>query len=117
MNYRYIANALQLSKTSFVKLFKPLTGGLLVAFVLLLNAMAESPALHEFFHADAGQSGHQCAVTLFAHGQVDAADAAVAVVVPSIITEFLSQSPVSVFSIAAETLPPGRAPPISSSNS
>jgi hypothetical protein len=54
---------------------------------------------------------------LFAHGQVDAADAAVAVVVPSIITEFLSQSPVSVFSIAAETLPPGRAPPISSSNS
>jgi hypothetical protein len=29
-----------------VKVFKPLTGGLLVAFVLLLNAMAALPALH-----------------------------------------------------------------------
>jgi hypothetical protein len=108
---------LQHFRKSFARFGRPSIGALLAGLVLLLNAMAELPALHEFFHADAGQSGHQCAVTLFAHGQIDAADAAVAVVVPSIATEFLSQSPVSVFSIAAETLPPGRAPPISSSNS
>jgi hypothetical protein len=102
---------LRLSKTSFVKLFKPLTGGLLVAFVVLLNAMAALPALHELFHADADRADHQCAVTLFAHGQMDAADVAVAVIVPPVVADFFSIPATLVFSSAVETLPPGRAPP------
>jgi hypothetical protein len=102
---------LQFSKTSFVKVFKPLTGGLLVAFVLLLNAMAALPALHEFFHADAGRADHQCAVTFFAQGQMDAADVAVAAIVPPVVVELFSIPATLVFSSAVETLPPGRAPP------
>jgi hypothetical protein len=102
---------LRLSKTSFVKLFKPLTGGLLVAIVLLLNVMAAWPALHEFFHADAGRADHQCAVTLFAHGQMDAADVAVAAIVLPVFVEYFSIPTTLVFSSAVEILPPGRAPP------
>jgi hypothetical protein len=100
-----------------VKLFKPLTGGLLVAFVLLLNAMAALPALHEFFHADADKADHQCAMTLFAHGQMDAADVAVAAIVPPVVAEYFSIPATLVLSSAAETLPPGRAPPVSFANS
>jgi hypothetical protein len=108
---------LRLSKISFEKLFKPLIGGLLVAFVLLLNAMAASPALHEFFHTDADRADHQCAVTLFAHGQMDAADVAVAAIVPPVVAEFISIPATLIFSSAVETLPPGRAPPVSFANS
>jgi len=100
-----------------VKLFKPLTGGLLVAFVLLLNAMAASPTLHEFFHADAGKADHQCAVTLFAHGQMDATDVAVAAIIPPVVADFFSIPATLFFSSAVETLPPGRAPPVSSCHS
>ena len=47
-----------------MKLFKPLIGGLLVAIVFLLNAMAASPALHELIHKDADKVGHECAGTV-----------------------------------------------------
>ena len=91
--------------------------GLLVAFVLLLNALAASPTLHEFFHADASNPEHQCAVTLFAHGQIDSAVVEVAAVAPSAPIEIFSLSSVSVFHSPAAILPPGRAPPVASSNS
>jgi len=90
---------------------------LLTGLVLLLNAMASSPSLHEWFHADAGESGHQCAVTLIAHGQVDSASVDVPVVVPLTLVETISSVAVSVFSPAIDNLPAGRAPPVSSSNS
>jgi hypothetical protein len=112
---RYIANALQFSKTSFAKWFKPLSGGLLVAIVLLLNAMAAWPALHEFFHADADKADHQCAVTLFAHGQMDAADVAVAAIVPPVFAEYCTIPVTLIFSSAVEILPHGRAPPSATS--
>ena len=73
--------------------------------------MAAWPALHEFFHADAGRADHQCAVTLFAHGQMDAADVAVAAIVLPVFVEYFSIPTTLVFSSAVETLPPGRAPP------
>jgi hypothetical protein len=104
-------------KKSLARWGKLSLGSLLVGVVLLLNALAASPKLHELFHADAGKAQHHCAVTLFAHGQVDAADAAVAIAVPSIADDFLFPSLVSVFSAAPEILPPGRAPPVSSGNS
>ncbi|MEI7807979.1 MAG: hypothetical protein WCJ07_05795 [Verrucomicrobiota bacterium] len=88
-----------------------------MSLVLLLNALAAAPTLHELFHADAGETQHLCGVTLFAQGQVDAADAVVAAGLPPVDIEFPTSFPVSVFSIAKETLPPGRAPPVSSCNS
>ena len=89
----------------------------MTGIVLLLNAMAASPSLHEWFHADAGESGHQCAVTLFAHGQVDSSAVDVIVAAPQ---TFIAANPcveISIFSPAIENLPAGRAPPVSSSNS
>jgi hypothetical protein len=90
---------------------------LLTGLVLLLNAMAVSPSLHAWFHSDAADSGHQCAVTLFAHGQVDAASGDVSVVAPLPYVETTSSLALSVFSPAIDDLPAGRAPPVASSNS
>jgi hypothetical protein len=86
---------------------------LLVALVLLLDAMAASPELHEFFHNDAGAPEHQCAVTMFAHGQVDTAVVDIAAVVPVIWIETTPQISFSAFSPAIENLPAERGPPVS----
>ncbi len=80
--------------------------------MLCLLALAASPKLHELIHKDAGRADHQCAVTLFAHGQVDAVDFSVAVAGPFCAAEFFPSPPVSIFSSAFEMLPPGRAPPV-----
>jgi hypothetical protein len=110
-NFEYIRTTLQFSTTAFVQWLKPLTGGLLVALVLLLDAMAASPELHELIHADAGKADHQCAVTLFAHGQVECAAVDVAAILPPASAPLLFFLPLPVFTAAVETLPPGRAPP------
>ena len=51
-------------------------GRILAAFlalqILFLSAMAASPTLHRAIHHDADSSDHECAVTLFVHGQVNA---------------------------------------------
>ena len=85
---------------------------LLTGIVLLLNAMAASPSLHEWFHPDAGKADHQCAVTMFAHGQVDSAS--VDVPVPALLTfvETVPSFKISFFTPAIENLPAGRAPPV-----
>jgi len=90
---------------------------LLIALVLLLDAMGVSPSLHERFHSDAGENGHQCAVTLFAHGQVDAAtvDVAMAGLLPLITPTPATDS--FVFCPVIEQLPAGRAPPAAAFNS
>ena len=98
-------------------LVRPVLGGLLVAVVLLLNALASSPSLHERFHADAGKVEHQCAITLFAHGLVDAPVVDVAAVIPAAPAEFLPLTSVLLRNAPVDTLPPGRAPPVSSVNS
>ncbi|HUD45188.1 MAG TPA: hypothetical protein VMR33_00075 [Candidatus Baltobacteraceae bacterium] len=46
---------------------------------LALQAMAAVPALHALIHSDSSDPSHQCAVTLFLHGQVHASSAAVEV--------------------------------------
>ena len=88
-----------------------------MTLVLLLNAMASSPELHEFFHADAGHADHECAVTLFAHGQVESPVMDMAAIVPVATVEFLPQISVSVPIAVVESLPPGRGPPVSSLHS
>lgn len=89
---------------------------LLVVCVLLLNALAASPALHELIHKDADSSVHQCATTLFAHGHVDSATVEVSPNAQAILLETAQQIVFSVFSPAIENLPAGRAPPVSVSS-
>jgi len=84
---------------------------LLIGLVLLLNAMASAPALHELIHHDASQADHQCAVTLFAHGKVDSAGPAVPVIVPTVTSATAPHVVLSIYSATIENLPPGRAPP------
>ena len=82
-----------------------------MALVLLLNALASAPALHELIHKDADQASHSCVVTLFAHGQVDSASSEVPVTVPLALIETTPSIIFSVPSTAIQNLPPGRAPP------
>ena len=83
---------------------------LLIVFVLLLNAMA-APAVHELIHKDADRADHQCAATLFAHGQVAAADCDVPLVRPVVSVETIAHLGFPLLSTTIENLPPGRAPP------
>jgi hypothetical protein len=96
---------------------RALVASLLSGVVLLLNAMAVSPSLHEWFHADAANGQHQCAVTVFAHGQVDSVIAEVPAVAPLILVQITPVVKFTVFSPAIENLPIGRAPPTAFANS
>ena len=86
-------------------------GLLSVGLVLLLNLLEASPALHAVFHADAARAGHECAVTLFAHGQVDSAAMDVSPVAPVTSVQLSPRLEFSVFAPAIAGLPAGRAPP------
>ena len=86
---------------------------MLAGLVLLLNAMVACPQLHELLHADADKASHQCAVTLFAHGQVDSATVEIFAIVPAVSIEATLPFEFSTFAPAIENLPAGRAPPVS----
>ncbi|MDR3460645.1 MAG: hypothetical protein P4N60_24715 [Verrucomicrobiae bacterium] len=103
---------MQLGKRHFKLRGKEVIASLLVALVLLLDALAACPSLHELIHKDAGLPEHQCGVTLFAHGQVDSAVVDVPVVAAAIVTETTPHIVFSVFSPAIKDLPAGRAPPV-----
>jgi hypothetical protein len=107
---------LQLVSRHFKLSGKAVVASLLTGLVLLLNALASSPELHELFHADAGQAEHHCAVTLFAHGQVDSATVEVSALAPVVSVDSAPQIVFSVFAPAIENLPAGRAPPVSTSS-
>ena len=79
--------------------------------VLLLNAMAACPALHELIHKDAAKTGHECAVVMFAHGKVESATVDIPAAVTMVPIEAAPQIEFSIFSTAIENLPQGRAPP------
>jgi hypothetical protein len=97
-----------LGRTAKTVLFTVL---LLQMLVLLL--LVACPTLHHALHPDNDRSEHQCAVTLFAHGQVDSPVVEVAVVIPVTPVEYLPLTLASLFNIQVETLPPGRGPPVS----
>jgi hypothetical protein len=105
------ANGLQLEKRHLESLGKAGVALSVAFLVLLLNAMAACPALHELIHHDADSEEHHCAVTMFAHGQVDSATVDILVVTPSASIETAQQVIFSVFAPAIENLPAGRAPP------
>jgi hypothetical protein len=100
-------------KTSLMKRARILVGILALGLVLAVNLLAASPSLHEWVHADAGKEDHQCAVTLFAHGQVDSSAVQVAASLPAAAIEHSPQILASVVAELVETLPPGRGPPAS----
>ena len=58
---------------------------------LLLQGTVFFPAVHHHIHPDSGEADHECAVTLFAHGQVDCSDTTVAVI---------RAEPVGIFALA-----------------
>ena len=107
------ANRLQLAKRHFSPGSRAFIAALLMAMVVLLDAMVASPALHELTHKDAGQAAHQCVVTLFAHGQVDAAPVDVCLATSTLSVATVPSFIFSVFAPAIENLPAGRAPPVS----
>jgi hypothetical protein len=45
-----------------------------LAHFLALLVFTSSEALHELIHPDAGSPDHDCAITLLAHGQVNASE-------------------------------------------
>lgn len=100
------------AKHIFSESGKPALSGLLIALVLLLNALAACEPLHKLIHHDADEAGHECVVTLFAHGQIDSASCDVPVMVPVSLVETTPSVIFSVPSTAIENLPPGRAPPV-----
>jgi hypothetical protein len=107
----------RLFKSHFTGNGRVVIASFLAGLVLLLNAMAACPALHELIHKDASSANHQCVVTLFAHGQVDAAATGVLLAAPQVCVADLPSVEISVYRPAIEHLPAGRAPPVASSNS
>ena len=102
-------------KNHFFPIGKPELAALLVGVVLLLDAMAACPALHEMIHHDAGEADHHCAVTMFAQGKVESATCEIIIPQPTVLIETVRYFTFSVFSPAIENLPQGRAPPALSS--
>jgi len=84
---------------------------LLIGMILLLDAMAACPALHEMIHKDADCPEHQCAVTTLAHGKIESAVCEIIIPPPTVLVEITRHFTISVFRPAIENLPPGRAPP------
>ena len=107
------AHRLQLVKRHFKAHGKAVIASLLVGVVLLLDAMAACPTLHELIHKDAGKADHECAVTMFAHGKVDSVSVDVPVAAPQTFVVVLPSVEFSIFSPAIDNLPAGRAPPVS----
>ena len=88
----------------------------LILLVLLCGAFAANPSLHELIHHDAEDSGHECAISLFARGQVYFQEAPPVFNAPPFVS-FAVATPLQALMLeAAEfALLPGRAPPDSPS--
>ncbi len=96
---------------------KAFVASLLTGLVLLLEALAVSPHAHENLHHDANSGHHQCAVTIFEQGQVEATSFEVASQPPAEVATYIPAAVFSVYSPAIANLPAGRAPPVASANS
>jgi len=99
-------------RRQFVSFGKPALAAGLVGMILLLDAMAACPELHELIHKDANEADHHCAVTVFAQGKVDLAICEVPIVKPTVWFETALPVNFPVFSAPIENLPRGRAPPL-----
>ncbi len=84
-----------------------------LALILTLSLLASCPSLHKFVHKDADDAGHECAVTLFSHGQIDASPAVVHMFCAPAHQIFIPSRPCIIFVSADVRLLPGRGPPAS----
>jgi hypothetical protein len=98
-------------KNRLCKFGIPTLAASLVGLILLLDAMAACPALHEMIHKDADEADHHCAVTMFAQGKVDSVTCEIIVPEPTVLIETTQYFTFSIFSPTIENLPQGRAPP------
>jgi hypothetical protein len=84
--------------------------------VLLCSTLASNPALHHLIHKDADAEDHECAVTLFAHGQVNFGGVVPVLSAPFLqFTSFASSFHGLIPDSRDYFLLPGRAPPLSRS--
>jgi hypothetical protein len=101
---------LGLSPGMMKKAGRGLAGFCLVLF-LAVYAMVAIPALHVLAHDGARDAGHECAVTLFAHGQVHCASTIVELRRPAPLLLAAELPPRAIFISADVRLLPSRAPP------
>ena len=81
-------------------------------FVIALGLLASGAAIHHALYHDANSHSGPCAVCSFAKGQVEAADAPLAVCRPSVVASVAIIPTVSSLpQNPSLLLPPGRAPP------
>jgi|ERR1700677_256791 len=96
---------------SLMKYAKKGVAAFCLGLFLLVEAMAAVPALHVFFHHDAGDPGHECAVTLFTHGQAHHSVTTLVVVRAAPLVWRQSPMPACVFISADVRFLPCRGPP------
>jgi hypothetical protein len=109
------ANELQLPRlhSGFVKAAKIAGASFCAALVFGLSLLGTCPALHELIHHDACDAGHECAITLFAHGQVQSADTVVPIVQRAEPVAAYLQSWREISFVSTDVpLLPGRGPPV-----
>ncbi|MDE3066048.1 MAG: hypothetical protein KGJ60_00710 [Verrucomicrobiota bacterium] len=111
VNGCYTAHVLQGGNGHFNQFSKSAIGSLLIALILMLDAMAACLALHELIHKGAENPGHRCAVTLLAQGKVSLAVCEITIPPPQFVAETTRPFVIFPFSPAIENLPQGRAPP------
>src|SRR5258706_8991276 len=85
--------------------------GILVVLFVLLAGLAASPALHQAIHPDANSSSHTCAISLLAQGHLESPVGSTFLCLAPASVNYATPIHISVFGIAVELLPPGRAPP------
>ncbi|MCU0786056.1 MAG: hypothetical protein MUF81_18820 [Verrucomicrobia bacterium] len=92
---------------------RSVVGVVLGLFVLAFGAIASCAAVYHSLHHDATSHTGHCAVCSFASGQVEAADAPLAVCRP-VIFRVIAAIPIvsSLPQNPSFLLPPGRAPPV-----
>jgi hypothetical protein len=100
------------TRCHFNRFGKAVIAALLIGMILMLDAMAACPALHELIHKDADCPEHHCAVTTLAHGKIESATCEIIIPPPTVLIETTKHFTISVFSPAIENLPHGRAPPV-----
>jgi hypothetical protein len=95
----------------FFRRTRRIASSLVLGLFLALYVLTAVPALHALVHSDAGESEHQCAVTLFSHGQVDISNTVISM--PSVPSEliFSTASPRFIFVSVDLRLLPSRGPP------
>ncbi len=84
-----------------------------LALFLILQVFTSSETLHKLIHPDADSADHQCAITMFVHGQVNSVETGVAVIV-LVAAIFFAVPPLqsAVFSSFDYPFSASRAPPL-----